>query len=48
MNKKANRRIDPETMGIIAENGIGKLRLSKEQIAWLNAEGYKELEILKK
>ncbi len=48
MNKKAGRKIDPETMGMIAEIGIGKLRLSKEQIAWLNAEGYKELEILKK
>lgn len=48
MNKKTGRRIDPETMGIIAEHGIGKIHLSKEQIAWLNAEGYEELQLLKK
>lgn len=47
MNKKTKRKIDPETMAIIAEHGIDKIHLSKDQINWLSSEGFEELRQLR-
>lgn len=48
MNKKEKNKIDPETIAIIAECGIDKIGLSRDQIAWLSAEGFDELKQVKK
>jgi hypothetical protein len=43
MRKKTVKPIDVQRMAIIAEQGIGGIRLSKEETRWLANEGFDEL-----
>jgi hypothetical protein len=46
MRKKTLQKIDPEKMGFIAEHGVKKSNLTKQQWKWLGSDGFSDLKEL--